>query len=187
VLVPAGEGGVLDALPAADPVRLLVEAPVLAVDVAEDVGLQQGVVQRGVEDGLLVGGTATDADLTERPAPRVAGPVADPVERGAGRVLCAQVGLGVVLAHVRDADPHADLRAVGEAQVRPGTLARYRKAVRPHLGTAAGAGGSRRDGTVGPRADRAKRLVELGVEEQGVVAAPVLRPDVPAEVATGDR
>jgi hypothetical protein len=144
--------------------------------------MQQRVVQRGVEDGPLLGRAAGDADPRQLASPRLLGAVPDRFQRRAGRVLGVEVRDRVGGAHVRDAHPDVDRRSAGEPQVRSGASARLWPAVRVERGASAGRRTARRDNRVGPRADRGERLVEFRVEVQGVVAAPALGAEVPAEV-----
>ncbi len=101
--VPARVGAVLGLLPSGHRVDLLVEAPVLPVAVAEQVRVQQRVVERGVEDLLLVGRATGDSDLAEYVVPRV-------VRGGPGcaevpvRVLRPTVGCGSRDRDIRKAD-----------------------------------------------------------------------------------
>src|SRR5207237_8950559 len=68
--VPTGEVRVLRMLAARDGVRLVIEAAILAVEVAEEVRVQQRVVERRVEDGALLYSAAADLHATERLRPR---------------------------------------------------------------------------------------------------------------------
>lgn len=71
VHVPAGPGEILVEVPAAlDPVDLAVVAEVRPVDVVADVGVQERVVEAGVELGALLVGAAVDPDRAERPPPQ---------------------------------------------------------------------------------------------------------------------
>ena len=94
-------------------------AGVVAVDVAGDAPAEQGVVEAGVELGLVVLVGALHAELAEFPAPGVLGGGAGLVE-GEGGGLRFQVGAGVRLGGVGEAylqfDGFAFLGAVIEHQ-----------------------------------------------------------------------
>ena len=108
--VPAGEVRVLRV-----PRRLVhavVEAHVLAVGVAEDVRVEQRVVERRVEEPPLGLGAAPHTHAPERPVPTHARTHPHALEVP-GPVLRAQVRTRLLDAHVGDADLHADGAAVG--------------------------------------------------------------------------
>ena len=189
VHVPAREVRVLGALALVDSVDLLVEAPVLAVDVARQVHVEQRVVERRVEHHLLVGRAAGDPDAPERVVPGPAGGRSQRVERGGVGVLGLEIRAGVGEADVRD--PHADVHRRGvahvEPDVRPRAEARRRIAVVAVRRAAARGGRARRQRVVVPRAHAGKRPVEHGDKVQGVVAAAVDGAEVAAEVAARHR
>ena len=71
--VPAGEGAVLVVVARADQVDLVVGAPVSAVGVADDVRVEEGVVEGGVEGGAFGFRAAADPDGREPGPARLVG------------------------------------------------------------------------------------------------------------------
>lgn len=184
VLVPAGEVAVLRALAAGETVHGAVHAVVAAVDVTDQVGLHERVVERRVEGGAPVGGAAVDpygAQLAVPDAASGVGHVRDARVRGD---LPAQVGLGAAETDVRDADPHVDIvvSAGVEADVPAGAAARPVGAGGVAL-SARGGGGPRGQGAVLPGADGGEVPVEGRAEVQPVVALAVVGAPVGAAAA----
>ena len=103
VRVPVGEVRVLRAR--ARVVSGAVEASVVAVHVGEDVGVQERVIERRVEDATLVHGSALDSDSSEPVAPSRVGLTAHGLEIPHA-VFGAQVHARVLDADERNADLH---------------------------------------------------------------------------------
>lgn len=187
--VPAGEGAVLRPVAAADGVHLAVAAAVAAVGVADDVRVQEGVVERGVEGGALVVGAAAHADGVQPVAPGPAGRVPHGVEGAVRRVLGGEVRLGARPADVGDADLDADGAVAGrELDVAARPLAGDGpSAVGEAAGAAGGRGRARVQPVVLPGAGRLERAVEAGGEVQRVVGALAFGVEIAAEVPGGHR
>ena len=73
---------------------------ILAVDVAEQIGVDKGMIKGLIEDRSLLRRAALDADTREVAVPTVAGLAANRIERGAGRLLGVEVAACVVDADV---------------------------------------------------------------------------------------
>lgn len=185
--VPAGEGAVLGLVALAHGMDLLVAASVSAVGVADDVRVQEGVVERGVEGGAVGVGAAADLDRVELVAPGPVGGVLDVGEGPGRRVLGREVGLGARLTDVRDTD--LDVHGAGaglELHIAARALARDRTpACAESAGAAARFRGTRAQLVVLPGAGRLEVAVEVGGEVEGVVGALALRVEVSAEVPGG--
>jgi hypothetical protein len=80
-------------MPPADLVHLAVAARVSAVGVADDVRVQEGVVERGVEGGALGVGAAADLDRAELVAPGAVGRVLDASKERFGGFSAARLAL----------------------------------------------------------------------------------------------
>src|SRR5207245_7505732 len=104
---------------------------------------QQRVVERGVEDDLLVVGAAFDLDFVEGFVPCGVGFAAHGVEGGTGWVFGAEVGFGVLRAYVGDGYAHVDGCGVRGVEDEPssGTLAGGDKSFVAVGGAAVGLGG----------------------------------------------
>ena len=109
--VPPREVGVLG-MAGRQRVHLVVEAHVLPVDVAEDVRVQEGVVERAVEDGGVGGRPATHLNPSQQRVPRRECCRPHRIE-APPRVLGAGVELRVGLTHVRDARLDQHRRVAG--------------------------------------------------------------------------
>ncbi len=96
-------------------VDLAIEAGVVAVFVAEEVGRKKGVVNAGVEDRSLVGGAAFDGDAVEKVAPGFASLGVNVIEVAAGN-LFLEIGLGASLAHKGDADFEHNFMRIAEVE-----------------------------------------------------------------------
>ena len=89
---------------------LLVEAAVTAIDIAEEVGGDHGVVQRRVEHRALGVAAALDLDLAMCVTPLLAGRLPDALEIPP-RLLGVEVSTRAIDVDGRDADLHQQLTA----------------------------------------------------------------------------
>ena len=110
--VPLREVGVLGAVPGVHFLRVTAVAVVVAVVVRDDVGEEEGVVERGVE-GVLLGRRAPGGvDAAQDLVPAGRGLVGHVGERPA-RILGREVGRGVGRADERQGDLHGDCAGGG--------------------------------------------------------------------------
>ena len=167
---------------------LAVHAHVAAVDVAVEVFAEEGVVEGGVEDDLLVVGAAFDLDFVEGVVPCSVRFRAHGVEGGAGWVFGAEIGFGVLRADVGDGDADVDGgRARGvENEPSAGAFAGGDESFVTIGRAAGGLGRVGADGGVLPCAGAEDGRVEVRDEVEGVVAAAVSGAEISAEVAAGD-
>ena len=84
---------------------------VFPVDIAQEVRVDQRMVQRRIEHGLLLRRAALDADARKVVVPPRAGRPADRVERRSGGLFGVEVPAGVLRAHIGNAHAHLDLFA----------------------------------------------------------------------------
>ena len=115
--VPKRENRVTVAVRDARLARALHER-ILAVDVAQEVGVDQRMVKRRVEDRPLLLGAALDADARKIVVPAPAGCGVQLVERCAGRLFGVEVFPRVLRRDVGDAHADFDLLAGGEVVER---------------------------------------------------------------------
>ncbi len=154
--VPVGEVGVLHRLAlAGEGVNLAVEAGVIPVDIAEDVGRQEGVIDAGVEDGALIGSAAFDHGAVEQPGPYAARGAVEPIEVPAADLLL-EVVASAGFADKGNADFEPDLVLLAEIEPGAGVLALGRG----HIGV---------DGVVLPHSGADERLVEAARDVDLVV------------------
>ena len=96
--VPAGEIRILRALRRSDRMHGAVHAEIAAVDIAEEIGFEQHVIERGVEDRTLIFAAAFDLDLAQLRIPDLMRRIAHGLDcRTAFRV---EIGAGVFGAHI---------------------------------------------------------------------------------------
>ena len=91
---------------------------ILAVHVVHEVRVDQRMVQRRIEHGLLLRRAALDADARKVVVPPCAGRPADRVERRSGGLFGVEVPAGVLHAHIGNAHAHLDLFALPEVVER---------------------------------------------------------------------
>lgn len=103
--VPAGEVGVLSFLGWCNGVGLPVKSPILPVHIAEEVHVEEGVIEGRVEDPPLALGSAGDPNAREGLSPSGPGPVSElRMRRNAGspegKVILADPVRGVAVSSV---------------------------------------------------------------------------------------
>src|SRR5581483_4015513 len=118
---------------------LVVHAGVFAVDVAVGGGRHAGVIEGRGEDAALLVCAALNFDLRELLVPCRAGAGRNLFVRSGGFGFGFEVGAGVGLADVGDADAHADLATLAEADPYAGAVPGLRKAFGAESGASFGA------------------------------------------------
>ncbi len=189
VHVPTGIVGVLRLLALGQGVNVAVDATVAPVAITEQIGGQQGVVQRGVEHGAFVRGAATDLHLPQLTVPGRARGCLGGSERGTDRAFAAQVGARTGLVHIGDANACGHHRAALGIEADPATcaLAHRRMALSAIGGATTAFARAFLHFFIAPGATHLERLVELGDEVQRVIAFAAIFSQIAAEVAGGHR
>src|ERR1035437_5944061 len=108
--------------------HLAVEAHIVAVFIAEQIGREEGVIEAGVEDPALIRGAAFYRDAAKQLAPALARLGMNPVEIPP-RNLLVEIGERAGFAHKRNAHLENHLMFVAEVEPGAGVLALRRLAV----------------------------------------------------------
>ena len=166
--VPEGEGGVV-VVAGGEAVRLAVHAAILTVGVVEEGGAERHMVERGVEDTLLLGVGDVGLDAGELVAPLLLCGGAGAVEVPVG-LLGLQVASGSFGADSRDAGADVDDLVGGGGEVEDG------------FEVISGEFGCAGEGfVVGVEDDFGGRLRELEGEEAVAIVAPGASDVAPGE------